>query len=101
MKAKVERCLRRSQSEPLYIYFSNIAKVILSLFTAASELFQLIAGQYDMDKNHPEIAQYMKRVKAETEPHFSESIQRMEFVKDQISKGKIGLELLPTDPNVL
>ena len=54
-----------------------------------------------MDKNHPEIAQYMKRVKAETEPHFGESIRRMEFVKDQISKGKIGLELLPIDPKVL
>ena len=79
----------------------NVIKVTLSLSTAASELFQPIAGQYDMDKKHPEIAQYMKRVKAETEPHFNESIQRMEFMKDQISKGKIGLELLPTDPNVL
>ena len=70
-------------------------------FTAVSELFQPIAGQYDMDKNHPKIAEYMKRVKAKTEPHFTETFQRIEFMKDQISKGKIGQDLLPTDPNVL
>ena len=69
--------------------------------TAVSELFQPIAGQYDMEKNHPKIAQYMKKVKAETESHFSEAFQRIEFMKDQISKGKIGLDMLPTDPNIL
>ena len=81
--------------------FTILPKVIFSLFVAVSELFQPIAGQYDMDKNHPEIAQYMKKVKAETEPHFSECFQRIEYMKDRISKGNIGLDILPTDPNVL
>ena len=90
--------------EPKGAYYFIHQYLLISSFpfiTAVSEFFQPIAGQYDMEKNHPKIAQYMKKVKGETEPHFSEAFQRIEFMKDQISKGKIGLELLPTDPNVL
>ena len=70
-------------------------------YLATSELFQPIAAEYDMKKNHPKISEYMERVKAKTQPHYDETFRRIEYVKDRIAEGIQWPEIIPTDPKIL
>ena len=75
---------------------------ILVLFlTAAAELVQSIAGQYDIEKNHPKTFSYIQRVKAKTQPYYDECFQRIIYEGERVAEGKVRHDILPTDPNIL
>ena len=79
----------------------NKILILSCVCLATSELFQPIAGQYDMKKNHPKIAEYMDRVKTKTQPHFGETFEKIEFIRNKIAEGKIAPDIFPTNPNIL
>ena len=74
---------------------------MLFVSAAVAELVQAIAGQYDIQKNHPKTFAYMERVKARTQPYYDECFRRILYEGDRVAEGKCRLEILPNDPNIL
>ena len=62
---------------------------------------QAIAGQYDIEKNHPKTFSYIQRVKERTQPYYDECSARIMYEEERVAEGKVRHDILPTDPNIL